>query len=68
MSLKIVQEALEYAREGRTCIVVAHRLSTIQNADVIAVIDNGRVVEMGSHTQLLGLRGVYYMLHKQSSL
>ncbi|XP_062841934.1 ATP-binding cassette, sub-family B (MDR/TAP), member 4 isoform X1 [Trichomycterus rosablanca] len=61
-SEKIVQEALDKAREGRTCIVVAHRLSTIQNADVIAVLQNGVVVEMGTHQQLLNKQGVYYTL------
>ncbi|XP_028672963.1 ATP-binding cassette, sub-family B (MDR/TAP), member 4 [Erpetoichthys calabaricus] len=61
-SEKIVQEALDNAREGRTCIIVAHRLSTIQNADKIAVFQNGKVVEQGKHHQLLDLNGVYYAL------
>ncbi|KAF4076001.1 hypothetical protein AMELA_G00225410 [Ameiurus melas] len=61
-SEKIVQEALDKAREGRTCIIVAHRLSTIQNADVIAVFQNGVVVEEGTHKQLLNQQGVYYTL------
>ncbi|KAI5092339.1 ATP-binding cassette, sub-family B (MDR/TAP), member 4 isoform 1, partial [Silurus meridionalis] len=61
-SEKIVQEALDKAREGRTCIIVAHRLSTIQNADVIAVFQNGVVVEEGTHKQLLSQKGVYYTL------
>lgn len=60
--VQIVQEALDKAREGRTCIIVAHRLSTIQNADVIAVFQNGVVVEEGTHRQLLDQQGVYYTL------
>lgn len=60
--VQIVQEALDKAREGRTCIVIAHRLSTIQNADKIAVVQNGSVVEQGTHQQLLAEKGIYYSL------
>ncbi|KGL84068.1 Multidrug resistance protein 1, partial [Tinamus guttatus] len=61
-SEKVVQEALDRAREGRTCIVIAHRLSTIQNADKIAVVQNGKIVEQGTHQQLLAEKGIYYFL------
>ena len=61
--LKVVQEALDRAQEGRSCIVIAHRLSTIQNADIIAVVQNGVVVEQGTHSELIALRGRYYDLN-----
>uniref|UniRef100_A0ABM5GP39 ATP-binding cassette sub-family B member 5 isoform X1 n=1 Tax=Pogona vitticeps TaxID=103695 RepID=A0ABM5GP39_9SAUR len=61
-SEKIVQKALDDARKGRTCIVIAHRLSTIQNSDIIAVIQNGKVIEQGTHSQLLAMEGFYYAL------
>ena len=61
-SEKVVQEALDKAREGRTTIVIAHRLSTIQTADVIASIEGGRVVEMGTHAELMDNEGLYYEL------
>ena len=61
-SEKTVQDALDKARTGRTTIVIAHRLSTIQTADVIASIDDGRVVEMGTHAELMDNEGLYYEL------
>nr|XP_057939637.1 ATP-dependent translocase ABCB1-like isoform X2 [Doryrhamphus excisus] len=58
----IVQAALDKARLGRTTIIVAHRLSTIRNADIIAGIRNGEVVELGTHSQLMEKKGVYHTL------
>nr|QNH67866.1 ATP-binding cassette transporter subfamily B member 1 X2 [Brachionus rotundiformis] len=62
-SEKIVQEALDRAQQGRTCIVIAHRLSTIRDSDVIYVLQNGIVTEMGSHQQLMNLDGFYAKLN-----
>ncbi|OVA14323.1 ABC transporter [Macleaya cordata] len=63
-SEKVVQEALERVMVGRTSVVVAHRLSTIQNCDLIAVLEKGMVVEKGTHTSLLGKgeNGAYFAL------
>lgn len=63
-SESIVQDALEKTMVGRTCVIVAHRLSTIQRSNKISVIDNGRVVEEGSHDDLLakGKEGAYFSL------
>ena len=61
-SEKIVQEALDRARLGRTTIVIAHRLSTIVDSDKIVVIDQGKVVEQGTHDQLMALKGQYHHL------
>ncbi|XP_060651912.1 multidrug resistance protein homolog 65 [Drosophila nasuta] len=63
-SERLVQQALDSACSGRTCIVIAHRLSTVQNADVICVVQGGRVVEQGTHLQLISQGGIYAKLHK----
>ena len=61
-SEKVVQDALDRAKEDTTCITIAHRLSTIRNSDIIFVIDSGRVVESGSHDELLASKGKYFAL------
>ena len=62
-SERLVQDALDQLRANRTVLVIAHRLSTIVNADRIYVIDQGRIVEQGTHEQLLAQAGVYHNLH-----
>lgn len=60
----IVQEALDKARQGRTTIIVAHRLSTIRNADIIYALDQGQLAEFGTHDELMAKEGIYYKLVK----
>ena len=59
----LIQEAMNALRTDRTSFVIAHRLSTIRGADVILVMEDGRIVEQGSHTELLGRDGPYYRLY-----
>ena len=63
-SEKVVQEALDNAREGRTTIIIAHRLSTIRNADHIAMIYKGKVLEQGTHAELMARKGAYYNFNR----
>ncbi|KAL0869595.1 hypothetical protein ABMA27_005857 [Loxostege sticticalis] len=64
-SEKVVQTALETAAKGRTVLVIAHRLSTVINADLIVVLNKGKIVEMGTHDQLKKQKGFYWNLIKQ---
>ncbi len=63
-SERSVQAALEELMQGRTTICIAHRLSTVQSADLIVVLDRGRIVETGTHAELLQTRGLYSKLHE----
>ena len=61
---KKIQDAMVKLMENRTSIIIAHRLSTIQDADLIVVLDQGRIVEMGNHEELITLNGVYNRLYQ----
>uniref|UniRef100_A0A183BUW1 ABC-type xenobiotic transporter n=1 Tax=Globodera pallida TaxID=36090 RepID=A0A183BUW1_GLOPA len=64
----LVQKALDMAQEGRTTIVVAHRLATIRNVDQILVFDNGQIVESGTHEELVEKRGIFYEMVTQQQI
>ena len=59
----LVQQAMRKLRSGRTSFVIAHRLSTIRDADVILVMENGALVEQGSHSELMAKKGSYFHLY-----
>ena len=59
----LVQKGMDALMQGRTVFVIAHRLSTIQNSDAIMVLDHGRIIERGSHEQLIAQKGMYYQLY-----
>ncbi|GHE52707.1 MULTISPECIES: ABC transporter ATP-binding protein [Roseivirga] len=67
-SEKLVQEALTNLMKNRTSLVIAHRLSTIQHADKIVVMDKGRIVEQGTHQELIALKGIYHKLINMQSV
>jgi len=60
-----IQKALESITAGRTCLMIAHRLSTVKNADMILVVRDGKIVEQGKHEALLAKKGYYYALHSR---
>ena len=62
-----IQKAIENLTENRTTFIVAHRLSTIKNADKIAVVDNGRCVEYGTYDELMAKKGQFYRLKQMQS-
>ncbi|SVD85775.1 uncharacterized protein METZ01_LOCUS438629, partial [marine metagenome] len=62
---RLVQSAINKMQQGRTTIIIAHRLSTIQNADRIIVLKEGKIIEQGSHKELINASGEYAKLNQQ---
>ncbi|MGN1029454.1 MAG: ATP-binding cassette domain-containing protein, partial [Bacilli bacterium] len=60
---KLIAEGMDKLMEGRTVFVIAHRLSTVRNSDVIMVLDQGRIIERGNHEDLIAKKGKYYQLY-----
>jgi len=67
-SERLVQEAIENLMKNRTSLVIAHRLSTVRNADLICVLHEGEIVERGRHEELLALNGIYTKLYNLQTL
>ena len=59
----LVQQGMDNLMKGRTVFVIAHRLSTVRDSDAIMVLDHGRIIERGSHDDLIAMKGTYYQLY-----
>lgn len=64
-SERVIMENLDKIKQGRTMFIIAHRLSTVRNCDLIVALDKGNIIEMGSHDELMQKRGYYYNLYTQ---
>ncbi|MDR0823960.1 MAG: ABC transporter ATP-binding protein/permease [Prevotella sp.] len=64
----LIQKGLDKLMEGRTSLIIAHRLSTVRNADRILVLDQGQIIEQGTHQELLAFKGKYYSLYKEQNI
>ena len=64
----LVQEGMDHLMKGRTTFVIAHRLSTVQNSDCIMVLEKGRIIERGTHDQLIAQKGRYYQLYTGNAI
>ena len=65
-SERAIQKALDELQKGRTSLIIAHRLSTIENADEILVMSEGKIIEKGSHSELLNMNGAYTKLYRSN--
>lgn len=64
----LVQEGMDHLMKGRTTFVIAHRLSTVKNSDCIMVLEQGRIIERGTHDQLIEQKGRYYQLYTGNAI
>ena len=65
---RIIQESMDRLMHGRTTFVIAHRLSTVRNSDCIMVLEQGRIIERGTHDQLIEEKGKYYQLYTGNAI